>query len=144
MGDVMGRKGVLGFSLLELLIAGTVIVVTGAVAYSSYQNFLRRTYYSEIISVVKPYQEAVAVCGKRLGKFAECNAGKHAIPADITKTTKGLNSLTVVNGVITVVPETARGITGEDSYILTPKLSDKKDEVVWSASGNAVVKKYVQ
>lgn len=132
-----------GFSVLELLIVVVIIVALGAIAIPSFQNYLRRTYYSEIVQTAKTYQAAVNVCAEKTKSFVSCNAGNNKIPVGINHPAGAIASLSVIQGVISIVPVAKDGVTPSDTYILTPGIDAKSGNVKWVVSGGAVTRELV-
>lgn len=129
-----------GFTLTELLVTFAILIVLGALAVPAYINYLRRSYFSDVVSAAETYKTSITECFHKQGKLAGCSGGLNHIPANITKVTGSISSLTVVDGVITVVPVPGHGITASDTYVLTPIID--KDNLKWKATGGAVADDY--
>lgn len=132
-----------GFTYVELLITIIVIGVLAALAIPAYQDYLRRAYMSEVVQVAAPYQVAVNECLQHTKKLKGCNAGARRIPAAIKAPNGPVSSLTVLDGIITVIPLPAKGVTTAETYILTPSY-DASGDVTWKTSGGSVTKGYTQ
>ncbi len=126
-----------GFVFKELIIVFIVVAGLSALAYPAYRDYMKRDYYKQIVDATTPFKVAVAKCFKKLSSFTGCNAGSYSIPASINAPHGALESLTVVNGVITVIPVTHDGVLSTDSYVLTPKIVN--DELTWTSSGNGLI-----
>ncbi|MDR3477087.1 MAG: hypothetical protein P4M14_03560 [Gammaproteobacteria bacterium] len=129
-----------GFSIIELFLTLIVIIVLAAMAVPAYFNFKHRAYYSDIVKATAPFQEAVATCYQNLKTLTGCNGGTNHIPANIEKAKAPILSLTVHDGVISVVPVASHQTLVTDNFIFTPKIVNKA--IVWDASGDAVKKGY--
>jgi len=133
-----------GFTLLELLISITIVAVLAAVAIPSYLSYLRKSAYSEVVQTADSYKVAIAMCiDSNNGVATNCDGGSGDIPANIASG-NGLgvvDSVTVTDGVITIVPRNQSGISASETYILTPTYST--NGVTWAVSGGVCGTGYV-
>ncbi len=131
-----------GFSLIEVMILIAIIGIIVAIAIPAYQNYTRRAHYSEIVLAMAPFKSSVITCVQKLGKLQGCTSGRNGVPAAIDKQ-GGINSLTVKNGEITIIPLIAHGITEKDTLVATPTLTANK-QINWMLTGGAVDKGYIK
>lgn len=129
-----------GFTIKELMIAISVVIVFGIVAFYALRDYGRRYYYNAIVQEANTLKQAINYCFEDLKTLKGCNGGSHHIPADIKTPHGALANLTVKDGVITAAPVAWDGITAEDLFILTPTIVH--GELVWTPSGSGMTHGY--
>ncbi len=134
-----------GFSLLELIVTMTIIGILSTLAVPSYQRYLIKARYQEILQSTLIYQLGVEECYQNLGDFKGCNGGEYGIPNDYQnhQPTTLINTIQVQQGIITVKPNNYQGIQETDTYILTPQIN-ALNQIQWQKSGGALTQGYVQ
>lgn len=128
-----------GFSLMEILIVIAIVGILVAVAMPSYQNYMRRARYTEVLQASKPYRLSVEECFQMQLSLAGCKSGEHGISRlENSDNTKGLvHNITVSQGgIITLTPYARNGIKADDLYILRPEIH--AHQLHWISSGKAV------
>ncbi len=135
-------KSVQGFTLIELMITVTIVAILAAIAIPSYLNYTRRAYYSEIVLATAASKLGITECFQTIGTLTGCSSGTNHVPPAITTNTGAVASLSATNGVITVTPVAANGITSTDTYVLTPTVVN--NTLTWLSSGGGVTNGYAQ
>lgn len=132
-----------GFTLMELLVAIAIVGILAAIAVPSYLKYVSRSAYSEVVAMADRYKASVASCLEyNAGANATCNGGSSSIPADITAPGPGIiNTLTVSQGVITIVPKNQSGVSAAETYVATPTYSS--NGVTWTISGGVCGTGYI-
>lgn len=134
-----------GFTLLEMLISLVIVGILAGVAIPSYLSYTQKAYYAEVVRAAGPAKLAVAACYQSIGTLTGCSGGSNNIPNDIPSGSSAgaVDSITTLNGTITILPTNAHGIESTDSYILTPSLS-ADGFIIWTVSGGGVDKGYTR
>lgn len=137
-------KYVNGFSLIELL---TVLVILGilvSIAIPSYQSYIKRAHYSEVVSAASPYKAGVEACFQLMGSLDRCNGGQYSVPPNTDNAGDNalVDSVTVDRGEITVTPKSKYGIDEQDRLILTPKAQQHR--LSWYKHGRGVERGYAR
>ena len=128
----MKRSMQKGFTLIELMIVVAIIGILAAVALPAYQDYTKKAKYAEVISVTSGYKTAVAVCAQEAGALTGCSSGAKGVPATVLTT--HVASVTVLDGVITVVPTSTTDVLA--TLILTPTLGASGAPMTWSNAGS--------
>ena len=119
-----------GFSLIELMIVVSLIGMLAMIAMPSYQGYMQRARFTEVISIANAFKTAVSLALQEGAPLNEITHGKHGIPAS-PQSTKNLASLQVKNGIITA---TATALARAATYTLTPH----PDGSSWKISGTCL------
>lgn len=126
----MRTRTAIGFSLIELMIVVAIIGILTVVAMPSYQLYLQRAHFSEVISATAPYKLAVALALQQGMTINDLATGKNGIPPE-PEPTQNLANLAVANGIITAK---ATPLGGNATFVLSPNATGN----IWSVSGSCL------
>lgn len=119
-----------GFTIIELLIVIAIISILASISIPSYQRYLARARFSEVMLAAEPFKTAISLALQDGVPASELTLGSHDIPS-APPSTKNLDSLKVTNGVITA---TGTRAAGGYTYILTPDDTGS----IWAVDGTCV------
>ena len=113
----MTRSQQKGFTLIELMIVVAIVGILAAVAMPAYQNYMRRSKYTEVVVASSPLKLAVELCAQDLSTVTGCNTNTQGIPTLVGS--KYVAGGAVSNGIISITATSVEGLSGE-TYILQP------------------------
>jgi len=121
---------VFGFSLIELMVVVSIISILTVIAVPSYQHYVERARFVEVMGAAGVYKIAVALALQQGVALRELANGVHGIPPEAKKT-KNVAEVKVRNGMVVVRgTEKVKGAT----YILKPSA----DGGEWAVSGSCL------
>lgn len=118
------------FTLIELLIVIAIISLLATISIPSYQNYLQRARFSEVVMATTPYKTAIALALQDGVLMKDLNSGENHIP-ESPASTQNLTNIEVKKGIIIA---TASKKAGSYTLILTPDSLGNQ----WSMSGTCV------
>ena len=116
-----------GFTLFELMIAIVVIAILTAIGLPAYQNYVKKAALTDMLQVMTGYKTAIEICVVEQGALNKCSSGANGVPT--TRSTNYVTSISVTNGVITIVGKSALSSL---TTTLTPKLNSSLGNLDWS------------
>lgn len=126
-----------GFTLIEMAVVIVVMGILISMMMPSYQHFIRRTHYSEILEALMPYRLGVESCYQYNHSLNRCQAGHYGIPKSGPVPDDSLVArIEVKQGIIHAWPKNRYGIHEQDDYILAPHV--QYDTLIWQSYGGSV------
>lgn len=101
-----------GFTLIELMIVVAIIGILAAIAIPSYQNYTKKSKFTEVVQATAPYKNAIETCFVDQSSLAGCSAGSNGVPNAATASG-------YVNSVSVAVTATTATITAVSQNIDT-------------------------
>jgi type IV pilus assembly protein PilA len=121
-----------GFTLIELMIVVAIIGILASIAVPSYQTYVKKAKFSEVVMATSTTKMAVELCFQNLATLTECDDSKNGI--NTVGASGYLLSISTTDGVITATAigssgAADKGLNGE-TYILKPTTTTGK--VIWA------------
>ncbi|MGI2854832.1 pilin [Shewanella algae] len=130
MKGIKLNKRAQGFTLIELMIVVAIIGILAAIALPAYQDYTKKSKFSEVVTAVGAARTAVELCFQTEGALDNCDAGYRGIPNAVTTGTYStLDTLSITDGVIT-----ATGTAAVESANLIATPTDNSGVLTWVAT----------
>ena len=140
----IAKKVQAGFTLIELMIVVAIIGILASIAIPQYQDFISKTEFQEVMSLVNDRKAGVSLCAQEDTALTGCDPTTYTgrlgvIAADLAATALpngDVTSVVTAAGVITVtLPANAYNVAAGGTAVLTPTLTDG-GRLTWVWSGN--------
>ena len=116
-----------GFTIIELMIVVAIIGILASIAVPSYQTYIKKAKFSEVVIATSTAKTGVELCFQTLAALTECDDTKNGINS--VSASGYLSSISTTDGVITATAANTNGLNGE-IYILKPTTTTGK--VIWA------------
>ncbi len=133
-----------GFTLIELMIVVAIIGILAAVALPAYQSYMKKAAYTEVVAGAGNHKKGVEICFSMNNALDACDHGTDPVPDELTGGTGALKSVSVSNGVITMVPNAYKGIVEAETCVLEPSVEGQRLKWAYKADSACVTSNYVK
>lgn len=125
-----------GFTLIEIMIALSIVGILGAIAIPAYQNYTQKAHAAQGLAGATIYKNLVSHCFHKNGNLDNCNSGDGGIPIYTGEDEiEGIKILRIQKGVIIAdlnATDSSRKYNDPISIKLVPKLSDNQSVLNWN------------
>lgn len=119
-----------GFTLIELMIVIAIISILAALSIPSYERYLKRARFMEIVTASSLYKTAIALALQEGIPISEISNNQHGIPEALAPS-ENIDSMIVEKGTIKAI---ASNYLDHVTYILKPNRTGTQ----WSVSGTCL------
>lgn len=128
-----------GFTLIELMIVVAIIGILAAIAIPSYQNYTKKSKFTEVVQAASPYKLGVETCYVDQTSLAGCNGGSNGVPSNSTTASGFVASVTATaTATTTTITVISQSIDSTNpTYILnaTIPLAGSSASLNWTKGG---------
>ncbi|WP_133037533.1 prepilin-type N-terminal cleavage/methylation domain-containing protein [Shewanella fodinae] len=129
------KRNTKGFTLIELMIVVAIIGILAAIALPAYQNYTKKSRFTEVNTQADGMKTAVTICYHDLGTVTGCTAGSNGVPAIPTTLPANIATFTVADGEITIKGTAEAG--GYTNHLTATEDATTK-QLKWTQSGDCV------
>ena len=143
-GDSTLKRIQKGFNLLDLTIVVAIIGLLAVVALPVYHSYMKNAAYNDVVAGDGNHTQRVEVCYSMHNALDACDHGTDPVPDELTGGTGALKSVSVSNGVITMVPNAYKGIVEAETCVLEPSVEGQRLKWAYKADSACVTSNYVK
>lgn len=128
-----------GFTLIELMIVVAIIGILAAIAIPSYQNYTKKSKFTEVVQATAPYKNAIETCFVDQTSLAGCGAGSNGVPGAATASgfVNSVNvAVTANTATITAVSQNIDATNPSYTLIANLPPANSSASLIWNKSGS--------
>ncbi len=129
-----------GFTLIELMVAITIMGILNAIALPAYQTYAKKTRFTEVVLAAAAIRSNIDICFQNKDNYnlGNCDSlNKIGINAATVTAPNNIHSITVDanTALITIIGES---IVDNATYTLSPTVSN--NSLNWTVGGTCIAK----